>query len=129
MRERQLYKCRMKSDDPQPEVRKGVRKETSLRLENMTQAEWQAGVHNKSAKFQHSQQRPRDGMDNAVWPTEAQGGCWCGRIFHLAFSFLCFHLSKIQGRSHKQPGTPQGLFPKPEPLGSRVEFLRKVFWS
>lgn len=49
MRGRQLYKCRMKRDDPQPEVRKGVRKETSLRLENVTQAEWQAGVHNKSA--------------------------------------------------------------------------------
>ena len=30
---------------PKPEVRKGMRKETSLRLENMAKEEWQAGVH------------------------------------------------------------------------------------
>ena len=30
---------------PKPEVRNGIRKETSLRLENMAQEEWQAGVY------------------------------------------------------------------------------------
>lgn len=140
MREREFYKIRMRNDDlwSLRSRKKGVRKETSLKVKRGTEAhdsEVQAGVYMpaKPGASKGMMVRLQAMCRPATWRTESMLA-W--RDISSSFLPVFWPFKNVGSpvliasrQKSQQPRTLQGLFLKSKSPGVRAEFSRKTFWS